>query len=74
MKFCVLKCINGNYSIDAEVGDMNAAKVSYHGLCQSLWNASDVRSATVSIVDEFLAVQEGYVEHIYHDAEESSGD
>lgn len=67
MKYCVLKCVNGNYSINAEgFTDLDKAKVNYHGLCQSLWNAPDVDTACVSIVDENLLIVQGYREFISH--------
>lgn len=70
MKYCVLKCINGNYSIHAEgFTDVASAKVTYHGLCQTLWNAPDVLSAYVMIADEQLDAVEGYKECIHHEAQ-----
>lgn len=70
MKYAVIKVINGNYAIHAEgITDVDNAKVTYHGLCQTLWNAPDVESAEVAIVDENLDVVEGYKEHIFHSAE-----
>ena len=47
--------------------DVNAAKVQFHGLCQTLWNAEDVVTAAVMIVDENLDCVEGYKEFISHD-------
>lgn len=68
MVYSIVKCINGNYSIHAEgFTDVAAAKTSYHGLCQTLWNAPDVISAEVSIVDENLDCVEGYKERISHE-------
>ena len=65
MKYAIVKVVNGNYSIDAEgFTDPGAAKVSYHGTCQALWNASDVQTACVMIVDENLDVLPGYKEFI----------
>ena len=46
---------------------IEAAKVSYHGRCQVLWNAPDVLTAEVMIADENLDVVEGYKEFIRHD-------
>ena len=67
MKYAIVKVINGNYSIHAEgIADVTAAKVSFHGLCQTLWNASDVVTACVMITDENLDVVEGYKEFISH--------
>ncbi len=68
MKFAIVKVINGNFSIHAEgLASIEAAKVNYHGLCQTLWNAQDVISAYAMIVDEQLDVVEGYKEYIHHE-------
>lgn len=68
MKYAIVKVINGNYSVHAEgITDLNNAKVSFHGLCQTLWNAPDVITAEVAIVDEQLDVVEGYKEFIHHE-------
>lgn len=67
MKYAIIKIINGNYFIHAEgITDINSAKVQFHGLCQTLWNASDVNKATVIIADENLDAVEGYKEVITH--------
>ena len=67
MKYAIVKVINGNYSIHAEgITEVSAAKVTFHGLCQTLWNAPDVLSAEVMIVDENLDCVEGYKEFITH--------
>lgn len=68
MTYGIIKCINGTYNIHAEgMTDLSAAKVSFHGLCQTLWNAPDVLKAEVAIVDEQLDVVEGYKEFISHE-------
>lgn len=70
MKYAIVKVINGSFFIHAEgMTDLNAAKVAFHGLCQTLWNAQDVEDAMVAIFDENLDVVERYKEHIHHDAE-----
>lgn len=70
MKLAILKCINGNYFIHAEgITSITSAKTQFHGLCQTLWNASDVITAEVAIVDEQLDVVEGYKEFIRHETE-----
>ena len=72
MKYSIIKCINGNYFIHAEgITDLSNAKTQFHGLCQTLWNASDVISAYVMIADEQLDVVEGYKEYIHHEAAQS---
>lgn len=71
MKYAIIKVVNGNYSIDAEgITDINSAKVTFHGLCQTLWNAPDVITACVKIIDENLDTVEGYKEFISHNNEE----
>lgn len=67
MKYAIIKCINGNFSVDSEWGDLAGAKTSFHGTCQALWNAPDVITAHVAIMDEQLDVVEGYKEYIHHD-------
>ena len=72
MTYAIIKVINGNYFIHAEgFTDINNAKISFHSLCQALWNATDVYNACVSIVDENLEVVFGnnmtkYQEFITH--------
>ena len=68
MKYAILKVINGNYFVHAEgITDLANAKTQYHGLCQTLWNASEVISAYVEIVNEQLDVVDGYKEFIHHE-------
>lgn len=68
MKYAVINVINGTYSIYAEgFTTIEAAKVSYHGRCQVLWNAPDVITAEVMIADENLDAVEGYKEFIHHE-------
>jgi hypothetical protein len=67
MVYAIIKVINGNYFIHAEgITSLDSAKTQFHGLCQTLWNAPDVLSATVKIVDENLDCVEGYKEFITH--------
>ena len=70
MKYAIIKVINGNYFIHAEgLTTTEAAKTMFHGLCQTLWNAKDVITAEVMIVDENLDCVEGYREFIHHETE-----
>lgn len=70
MKYAIIKCINGTFSIHAEgFTELNNAKVNYHGLCQTLWNAEDVLTAKVMLVDEQLNCVEDYREFISHEAQ-----
>ena len=67
MKYAIIKVVNGNYTVQAEgITDVTSAKVQYHALCETLWNATDVVTACVAIVDENLDITEGYKEFISH--------
>jgi len=67
MKYAIIKVVNGNYAIHAEgITSKESAKVNFHGLCQTLWNAPDVITAMVMIADENLDAVEGYKEYIRH--------
>lgn len=72
MKYAIVKVINGSYFVHAEgITDINSAKVQFHGLAQTLWNAPDVITACVMIVDENLDPVDRYKEFVYHaEAEE----
>lgn len=72
MKYAIIKCVNGNYSVHAEgITEVSSAKTTFHGLCQMLWNAPDVITATVKIIDENLDNVEGYRDFITHPVEET---
>ena len=72
MIYAIIKVINGNYFVHAEgITDLASAKTQFHGLAQMLWNAPDVVSAYVEIVNEQLDCVEGYKEFIHHDAVQS---
>lgn len=66
MKYSVIKVTDGNFNIHAEgfEDNPNGAKVSYHNLCQQLWNDPDTQMACAMIVDENLDVLPGYKEFI----------
>ena len=68
MVYAIVKVVNGAYSIHSEgITDVASAKVTFHGVCQTLWNAPDVLSAEVAIMDENLDAVEGYKEFIHHE-------
>ena len=68
MKYAIVKVINSSYSVHTEgFTALSAALVNFHGLCQTLWNAPDVITAEVMIVDENLDCVEGYKEFIHHE-------
>lgn len=67
MKYAVVQCVNGNYSIVAEYTDnLEGAIVKFHQVCANLWNAQDVKRAQVKIVNEFLETVQGMNESIGH--------
>ena len=67
MKYAIIKVVNGNYFVHAEdITDLDNAKVQFHGLCQTLWNAPDVVTACAMITDENLTVIGSYKEFITH--------
>lgn len=74
--FSVVQNVNGANSIAAEGLDYNGAKVNFHRICQNLWNASDVKTATVKIMDDTLNTLDGDTEtivHVQEQAEEPEG-
>ena len=52
MKYAVLQCVNGNFSVVSEGMDQKQAFVNFHSACTNLWNSPDVETATVQVVDE----------------------
>lgn len=68
MKYAVIQCVNGNYSIVAEYTDnLQGAIVKFHQVCANLWNSQDVIRAQVKIVNEFLETVQSMSESIGHD-------
>jgi len=68
MIYSIIKVINGNYFIHAEgITNLDSAKTAFHALCATLWNASDVLTACVKIVDENLDNVDGYKDYIFHE-------
>lgn len=71
MKYAIIKVINGNYFIHSEgITDLSSAKTQFHTVCATLWNAPDVETAMVKIVDEQLDCVDGYMDLIIHKTEE----
>ena len=71
MKYAIIKCINGNYSIHAEgITSVQSARISFHQLCATLWNAPDVVTAMVMVADQNLDAVEGIKEYIHHEQEQ----
>jgi hypothetical protein len=68
MKLAIITCINGNFKVEAEgFTTEQAALVVFHGKCQVFWNAPDVLTGEVAIVDEQLNIYRGFKEYIHHD-------
>ena len=66
--YAIIENVNGNFFVRAEgITTVEAAKTQFHGRCQALWNAPDVLTAHVAIIDEQLDVVEGYKEFIHHE-------
>lgn len=67
MKYAVVSVVNGIFKIDAEKGeDLQGAFVFFANKIASLWNASDVATAVVKVVDQNFNVVDGHEEHIAH--------
>lgn len=63
MKLALIQCVNGNFSVVSEgIETEQAALVAFHSRCTILWNAPDVITGEVAVLDEQLDV--------YHDCKE----
>ena len=74
MKYNIIKLVRNTanqYSatVSATFDNLESAKVNYHQTCASLHNASDVKTATVKIEDEFGHELAGYTEQVEHEVE-----
>ena len=68
MKYTLIQVSNGSFSVVSEHGtNKQAAFVAFHDRAKILWNAPDVVTATVAVVDENLDVVEGKKEYIVHE-------
>ena len=70
MKYYVIQSANENVSVVSEWTDLNSAIVAYHDRCKILWNAKDVITGVVMLVDSALNTVGGYREFITHEQEE----
>lgn len=53
MNYAVIKCVNGAFSVASEWSEnKEKAIVDFHNVCTTLWNADDVKQATVAVMDE----------------------
>lgn len=67
MKYAVIQCADGNFTIASEWSTQEGAIKAYHGLCQALWNDSGTTTACVIIVDENFDKLGDYKEFIRHE-------
>ncbi len=68
MKYALIQCVNGAFSIVSEHGEnLQAARVAFHDRCKILWNASDVIEGYVAIIDSNLSYVDGRIERITHE-------
>ena len=68
MKLAIVQCSNGNYSVVSEGHTTEkAALVAFHDRCKIMWNANDVITGEVAILDEQLDVYHGCKEFIHHE-------
>ena len=64
-KFALINCVNGNFAVHSEHATKDAGIVAFHQRSASLWNAPDVITARLNLVDENLFVVDGrYTEWI----------
>lgn len=71
MKYSLVTVINGNFKVEAEYQEnKQGAFVGFHNKAASLWNAEDVITAMVKVVDENLDCVEGKMEYITHPQDE----
>lgn len=64
MKFAVIHCSNGTFHIDSEWSDEKQAVVNFHTICTTLWNAEDVTTAAVILVNEkFETIKIEYIKY-----------
>ncbi len=74
MKYYVIQSANENVSIVSEWTDLNSAIVAYHDRCKTLWNAKDVVTGIVALVDDNLFTIGMYRETISHPQENTTED
>ena len=67
MKYALIQCVNGNFSIVSEhENNLQAARVAFHDRCKILWNSSDVIEGYVAIINSNLTYVDGEIEVITH--------
>ena len=58
-KYALTSCVNGNYSVVSEHTELRQAIVAFHNTAAAYWNADDVITARLNLVDENMSVVEG---------------
>ena len=74
MKYNIIKLVRNTAdqytaTVSATFDNLESAKANYHQNLVTLHNASDVKTATVKIEDEFGHELVGYTEQVEHVAE-----
>lgn len=74
MKYNIIKLVRNtadvySASVSATFDNLESAKTNYHQSLAALHNASDVKTATVKIEDEFGHELTGYTEQVEHEVE-----
>jgi hypothetical protein len=73
MRYAVISVVNGSFKVETEHGEnKQAAFVKFHDLCKIYWNAPDVITCMVKVVDENLDTVEGKMEYITHTVAEQT--
>lgn len=58
-KFALVNCVNGNFSVHSEHETKDAGIIAFHQRSATLWNAPDVITARLNLVDENMFVVDG---------------
>jgi hypothetical protein len=79
MKYNIIKLVRNTADqydarVSATFDNLESAIVNYHQSLAALHNASDVKTATVKIEDEFGHELTGYTEQIEHLTEEAKAE
>ena len=74
MKYNIIKLVRNTADqyvaiVSATFDNLESAKTNYHRELMNLHNASDVKTATVKIEDEFGHELAGYTEQVEHEVE-----
>lgn len=64
-KYALVNCVNGNFAVVSEHSSKDSGIIAFHQRSAVLWNADDVITARLNLVDENLYVVDGrYTEWI----------